>query len=466
MYKVKVGGKEVELTEVRVSAIPFNRVWPGKQRDISQSEIAYVLHIEEYESVDISITNIGLVENCTIRPKSKKIFADINEKRIDFRLEKHGHYVAEINGTHHAIHIFYEKPEEYESTDATYSFKSGEHKIGKLELNDNESVYIGKDAVLYANIFAVGKKNIKIFGHGMLNGSLEVRTEQSGDIGYDGEQSFSKEKLNTIGCIRLIECEDIFIDGVTVTDSSSYVISVYAGENIIINNVKVVGHWKYNNDGIDLINCSNAVIKNSFIRSFDDTICIKGFTAFSQKNCEKITVDNCILWCGWGKTLEIGVATAAKKINGITFSNCDLIHNGSICVSIHNGQFADISNVLYKNINIEYDYIDKPVYQSSDDMEYVNGGQILPELILITDKRRSWQGNISTPDEKRSIKNVCFENLNVICEEKIKPIMGVNMVNEYGEFDNIKINSLNINNKMIENIDLLRYNDFDNLILK
>ena len=73
IYKVKVGGKEVELTEVRVSAIPFNSVWPGKQRDISQSEIAYVLHIEEYESVDISITNIGLVENCTIRPKCKKI---------------------------------------------------------------------------------------------------------------------------------------------------------------------------------------------------------------------------------------------------------------------------------------------------------------------------------------------------------------------------------------------------------
>ena len=224
--------------------------------------------------------------------------------------------------------------------------------------------------------------------------------------------------------------------------------------------------WKYNNDGIDLINCSDAVIKNSFIRSFDDSICIKGFTAFGDKNCERITVDNCVLWCGWGKTLEIGLATAAKNIKDITFSNCDLIRNQGICISIANGQFADISDVLYKNVNIEYEYVRKQIYQSSDDMVYEDGKLMLPRLLLITDARRTWQGNISADDERRSIRNVSFENINVICEKNITPLLTIHQANEYGEFDNIKIKTMHIHNKTLTNIDLLSHYDGEDLSLE
>ncbi len=466
MYLVKVNNKEAKLETIRVSAIPFNRIWPGKQRDIAESETAYVLHIESEDIVNISVTSTSPVSCVKVRPQSKNVITNICENRVEFSLEEHGQYVLEINGEHHAIHIFYDKPESYDTKGVTYSFASGEHRIGKLELNDNDSVYIGKDAILYANIFAVGKKNIRIFGHGTINGSLEQRTEKHGDIGWDGEKSFSKEKLHTIGCIRLIQCENVEIEGITITDSSSYATSVYASNNVCINNVKVVGHWKYNNDGIDLINCSDAVIKNSFIRSFDDSICIKGFTAFSDKNCERITIDNCVIWCGWGKTLEIGLATAAKNINGITFSNCDLIHNQGICLSIANGQFADISEVLYKNINIEYEYVRKPIYQSSDDMVYKDEGAMLPHLVYITDVRRTWQGNISPDDEPRSIRDITFDNINVICEKDITPHITIDQVNEYGKFGDIKIKAMRVHNKTLENIDLLSDYEGEDLSLE
>lgn len=165
--------------------------------------------------------------------------------------------------------------------------------------------------------------------------------------------------------------------------------------------------------GIDLFNCSNAIIKNSFVRSFDDSICIKGISAFSDRNCERITVYNCVLWCGWGKTLEISLATAAKKIREITFSNCALIHNQITCISIANGQFADISDVLYKNITVEYEYCDMPVYQNSDDQIYEGNSNYLPSLLVITDNRRNWQGNCSAEDESRSVENIAFENIRV-----------------------------------------------------
>lgn len=33
-YKVKINGEQVELNTARVSAVPFNRRWPGHQRGI------------------------------------------------------------------------------------------------------------------------------------------------------------------------------------------------------------------------------------------------------------------------------------------------------------------------------------------------------------------------------------------------------------------------------------------------
>lgn len=466
MNSVKVNGNIVELTNVRVSAIPFNRTWPGYQRDISQSEVAYVLHLEDNDPVEISAFSDSHIDDVKIRPLSKNIHFDKNGNCVNFCLREHGQYTLEINGTHHAIHIFYDKPEEYENIQATYSFECGEHRWGKLELKDNDSVYIGKDAVLYANLFAVGRKNIKIFGHGTLNGSLERRTEKNGDVGWNGEKSFSKEKLHTIGCLRLIDCEGVLIDGITITDSSSYAASIYASNNICINNVKVVGHWKYNNDGIDLVNCSDAVIKNSFIRSFDDSICIKGFSAFSDRNCENIIIENCVLWCGWGKTLEIGLATAAKKIKNITFSNCNLIHNQHICISIANGQFADISDIQYNDINIEYEYVDTPILQISDEQIYDGNGEYLPILVNISDNRRNWQGNVSAEDEKRSIKNVKFNNIKVICDKRVIPNINICLANKYGKFENISIDSLIINERLIKGVDLLSDDETSDIVIE
>ena len=40
-YKVFADGKEIGVKTARVSAMPFNMVWRGKQRDLLQSEEAY-----------------------------------------------------------------------------------------------------------------------------------------------------------------------------------------------------------------------------------------------------------------------------------------------------------------------------------------------------------------------------------------------------------------------------------------
>lgn len=452
---VTCNGVKKRLEEIRVSAIPFNRLWPGKQRDVSQSEKAYVLRIEDVAPVSIQVFYKKRITDVRIRPQSKHIACFPERNTVSFTLEKYGQYVLEANGEHGALHIFYDEPERFEQRGVTYRFENGEYHIGKLELNDNDKIYIASDATLYANIVAFGKKNIQIFGHGILNGSDEQRTQKNGDLGWDGETDFSPEKLHTIGCIKLFYCRNVRIEGIMITDSESYAAVFYACEQIKMDRVKVVGHWKYNNDGIDFMNCRNVCVTNSFIRSFDDSLCIKGISAFSDQDCENITVDRCIMWCGWGKTLEIGLATAAKNIRNITFSNCDLIHNQHRCISVSNGQFADISDVLYRNINIEYGYADTPCIQENDEQTYESNHDFLPQLILITDARRNWQGNVSSPEEQRSIKNIVFENINVISEQELPVSIVIHKENEYGVMKDILIKNIRVNQKEYQNINLL-----------
>ncbi len=55
-YSVKVNGKEVTLDTARVSAVPFNRRWPGHQRQIDQSEVVQFLSLQSDEALEFEIT--------------------------------------------------------------------------------------------------------------------------------------------------------------------------------------------------------------------------------------------------------------------------------------------------------------------------------------------------------------------------------------------------------------------------
>ena len=40
-FEITVNGKKTNAIKTRVSAMPFNRPWPGKQRPLEQTEIAF-----------------------------------------------------------------------------------------------------------------------------------------------------------------------------------------------------------------------------------------------------------------------------------------------------------------------------------------------------------------------------------------------------------------------------------------
>ncbi|MBO4262749.1 MAG: hypothetical protein J5903_03080, partial [Clostridia bacterium] len=130
------------------------------------------------------------------------------------------------------------------------------------------------------------------------------------------------------------------------------------------------GMWRYNSDGIDLFNCRNAVIKNSFLRNFDDCMVIKGIVGWDKNNNENILVENLVIWCDWGSALEVGAETNAPEYNNIIFRNCDVIHGQSAIMRLHHHNRAHIKNVIYDGINAEYTKYQLPGKLIEEGKEY------------------------------------------------------------------------------------------------
>jgi len=174
-----------------------------------------------------------------------------------------------------------------------------------------------------------------------------------------------------VGMVRLHKCENVIIEGVTFRDSSCWTITPVHCDNVTIDRIKMIGMWRYNADGVDFCNSRNGVIKNSFMRNFDDIIVLKGIKPGDTRNVENMYFSNCVLWCDWGRPLEIGAETCADEYRNIVFEDIDLIHNDCFLLDLQNGDRANVHDITFKNIRCEYSKHQlTPVYQSDMEKPY------------------------------------------------------------------------------------------------
>ena len=438
---VYVNGEKCPVHNCLCSPIPFNRVFPGYQRDINQTEPAYFVTFSSNEPVTLRVKMDIAYDKCVIRPLSKNIKHTVEGDEVVFTLTENGSYSFELSDNHNVLHIFNNPVKEYPDAEkATYYFGPGVHFPSTIFLKDNDTVYIDEEAIVFGSLFTEGAQNVRIYGGGILDNSTEERVS---------EHCYTKD---TKGNFRIYNSKNINLEDIILVNSSNWVVCMFYCENINIDNIKIVGHWRYNADGIDICNSSNVTIKNSFIRSFDDTISIKGIYEY-QGNIENIVVDNCVLWCEWGHTCELGVETMAKTYRNITFKNCDVIHISGPAMAIQNGNYADIHNICFENINAELQsYILPPVLQENDEMVY-NGYGNPHDLIFI--RLNNEQYRPRTENEFGYTHNIHFKNVNAYTDcENIKPCIIVQSYDENTVFKNIEIDGLYLNK--------VKQNSFDN----
>ncbi|CAF3431987.1 unnamed protein product, partial [Rotaria sp. Silwood2] len=82
----------------------------------------------------------------------------------------------------------------------------------------------------------------------------------------------------------------IVLTNITITNSPLWTVTVVESDNVLFNNVTIIGDRRWpNNDGIDLINSRNIIIRNSNISTGNDCIAIISHDSSSMYN---ITVEN------------------------------------------------------------------------------------------------------------------------------------------------------------------------------
>jgi polygalacturonase len=238
-------------------------------------------------------------------------------------------------------------PEPVSSDDENIIYLEGGrvHDLGRVELQDGQTLYIAGGAVLRGNVYAMEADHVAVRGRGVIDGSAHTRAEGN------------RERL-----IHLAGCDEVLVEGVTLLNGQTWQVMPAGCDHVTIRGIKIVSQAN-NDDGIDLVGCRDVIVEGCFIRTKDDCVAIKGIDTFHLRGgqpVEGILVQNSVFWnAEWGNALEIGYETRVDRMEDIVFRNCDVIRceaerygSGGV-LTIHNGDRAVVADVLYEQIRVE-----------------------------------------------------------------------------------------------------------------
>ncbi len=454
-------GQSVPVRRVRVSAMPFNTWWPGHQRPLDQTEFASYVNFSLSGSAHIEITCLTrTVETVELRPSAFGLVPQVEGNRISFDLDHPCHFTVEVNGFHGALHVFVSEPEQYDVDLAdphTRYFPAGIHKAGLIELSSGDTLYLDEGAVVYGSVFAKKAQNIRILGRGVIDSAPYLRANEYTGRNLPGEEvlaALRKKRIgNAIGNLLLIDCKDVLIDGVIFRDPPEWSFNVYHSENVRINDVKLIGLWRYNADGIDIYLGKHFEISNCFIRSFDDSIVARGACGILDEDVfEDMRVQNCVLWCDWGRAIELWTSERPAHLRHIAFRDCYIVHTVHVAIDlqIYGSGTTVMDDILCENIYVDTDRIaDHPVYQKENLQVYDGANtKYLPLLIFIGNAYK-----FEKPLTRSGLpvdvvfSNVTLKNIHVRAHRAPQSI--IKTIDGYMRTENVLLDGIYINGKRI-----------------
>jgi hypothetical protein len=448
---LRVNGQAVAVYSCRVSAMPFNQVWPGYQRPLDQTELAGFAYWGMSGPVTVEVISKRPFKSVAVRPSSRGIRPVVKGQRITFRLVRPGQVAVELDGLHHALFLFGDAPEAGVPNPGDPNvlyFGAGVHRPGKIYLKNGQTVYVAGGAVVYGAIEGRGVSGVRILGRGIIDSSEFGR----GELG---------------GCIHLSDSSDVKIDGVILRDPEVWCLNAFSCRNLAISDVKLIGLWRYNSDGIDICNSQGVTVSNSFVRSFDDAMVLKGISwgkeAHNLRPLRNIRMSGLVVWCDWGRSLEIGAETSTPEIADVVYRDIDIIHSTHIAMDIQASDRAAVHDIRYENIRVEVDDSNLvPALQTQRGEKYnpmpgaplepctgctireANGPYVPNLFVIILDKLF-----YSHDQERGTVRDVTFKDISVTG----KPIMPSSFTGFDAEHDvrGVTIENLRFNGRPITN---------------
>jgi polygalacturonase len=234
-----------------------------------------------------------------------------------------------------------------------------------------------------------------------------------------GEIDGNRPKRGGPKPIAFKNSEWITIRGITVKNAPNYNISLMGTDHVEVEGVRLLNGYA---DGIDPDNCHYVRITNSYIDSWDDSICPKASFALGKKRgTEHLVVANCILRTSCNH-FKFGTESEGDFKN-VSVTNCVMLKRDTgrlptsgIALEAVDG--ANIDGVVISNISIE--------------------DARAPIFIRIGNRARSMA--TATPG---SLKNISIQNVTAIGADLPSSITGI----ARGRVQDVNIDGLTVTAK-------------------
>ena len=191
---------------------------------------------------------------------------------------------------------------------------SGQFVTGSIYLKNNVELHLEDGAILLgslnpwdyvrdpiikwtAMVFAVSQNDIALTGKGILDcRGFEVanRMVQYIHLGLfkDALELDRPQESNRPEIIHFLKCDGVLVKDVTLKDPACWTQQYELCDNLTIEGINVDAKAYWNNDGLDVVDCRNVIVRDCYIDASDDAYCFKSH--HTDGISENVLVENCI----------------------------------------------------------------------------------------------------------------------------------------------------------------------------
>ena len=209
--------------------------------------------------------------------------------------------------------------------------------------------------------------------------------------------------------VSLIECKNVWFQGVIFQNSPAWNLHPLMCENVLIEDIQVRNpSYAQNGDGLDLESCKNALIVNSTFDVGDDGICLKSGKDEDGRRrarpCENVVVDGCTVFKGHGGFV-VG-SEMSGGVRNVSVSNCQFLGTDvGLRFKSKRGRGGVVENIWIRNVSM----MDIPTEPVTFNLYY--GGKSAVEVLESGEKIPAKVDPLPVDDTTPCFRNIHISNL-------------------------------------------------------
>ncbi len=399
-YEISVGGKKVDVYSARTLDAPF----AGKQWNFG-GPYSFA-NFDTDGATEVRIVGRRPLTNTVVRPESAGATARFEgDHTLILSLPGPRKLSIEPDGKNGPLLLFanpLEQDRPKPGAPGVVYFGPGVHQPGRVALSNDQTLYLAGGAVVKGGVMAEGN-NIRICGRGILDSS-----------------DFEWRRGPTPHVIS-IRGTNVEVSGITIRGASHWTVVPRDSRNVTIRDVKICGSRVQNDDGINPCNSQDVLIANCFIRTDDDCVAMKGLNP-AGGNVQRVTVENCVLWCDRARIFLLGHESRAPLMSDILLRNLDIVHFTMTAFLFEPGEEMRLENLTAENIRIHGEGQNelirlKPVvnqYMQTKVPGHV--ANITFRDFTLSGKPAPYRVQLSGADDQHRVANVAFERVRIAGE--------------------------------------------------